>query len=606
MAQLIKDTEKSEEKKLKRIYISISIAFVAFLFTACSQHPELSVDELEAHVRYLASDSLKGRKPGTPEDQLAAAYIKENIAGKNVQFLGEDGFQTLEIVSSLELGPNNVAELNGKGLAVESDYIPYSFSENGTLNAPVVFAGYGFDISQDSLIWNGYEGVDASDKWVLILRGDPELEDSNSPFALYSTLRKKVFVAKDHGAAGVIFVNGKAFDSKDELPDLLIKDSHISAGLPVIQLKKDKADAILAAKNVTIDSLEALLNSKRDPKGFALDAILNATIDVQRIKKPTQNIVALLTGSDPVLKDEIIVIGAHYDHLGFGGPATGSRRPDTLAIHYGADDNASGVTAAMEIFEKLAANQKNIKRSILFIGFAAEEMGTLGSKYFTDHPLVDLADIKFMFNFDMVGRLQGNALSLNGTGTAVGLEDKLETYAELHGFELSMSPEGLGPSDHAPFYASDIPVLMFFTGIHDDYHTPNDIPDLLNYKGQKRVADFAYDVILDIANQQEVMAFQEAGPKERNTSRRKFKVTLGIMPDVAGAEKRGLRVDAVMPGRPAQHAGMKKNDIIIAMDGKPVKDIYEYMHRLSDFQIGQRISVEVLRGEEKVILIVEL
>ena len=220
--------------------------------------------------------------------------------------------------------------------------------------------------------------------------------------------------------------------------------------------------------------------------------------------------------------------------------------------------------------------------------------------------LVQSTSAGAMFNFDMVGRLEENALTLNGTGTAVGLEDMLQTYAELHRFNLSMSPEGLGPSDHAPFYASDIPVLMFFTGIHQDYHTPDDTADKVNYEGQKRVSDFAYDVIMDVANQEEAFVFQEAGPKERNTTRRKFKVTLGIMPDVAGAEKRGLRVDAVMPDRPAQLAGVQKNDIIIAMDGKSVKDVYEYMHRLSDFQVGQRISVQVLRGDEKVLLIVEL
>jgi Zn-dependent M28 family amino/carboxypeptidase len=214
----------------------------------------------------------------------------------------------------------------------------------------------------------------------------------------------------------------------------------------------------------------------------------------------------------------------------------------------------------MEIFNKLT-HEKGIKRSILFIGFGAEEVGTLGSKYFTENPLVDLKKIKFMVNLDMVGRLQNNALTLSGTGTAVGLEDMLRTWGELYHFDLSLSPEGLGPSDHAPFYASDIPVVMFFTGLHQDYHTPDDTAEKINYTGEKRVADFAHDVIVDVANRAEAFVFQEAGPKERNTSRRKFKVTLGIMPDVAGVEKRGLRVDAVMPDRPAHHAGMKKGDI---------------------------------------------
>ncbi len=590
---------------MKRFSYMLSLALLTILLTACSQLPQLTVDELQNDVRFLASDDLKGRKPGTPEDQIAANYIRKKITAKNVQLLGDNGFQTFEIVSSLELGDKNSALLNDAPLTVREDYMPYSFSENGSVDAPILFAGYGFDIHTDSLMWNDYADIDATGKWVMILRGDPELDNSNSAFAPFSTLRKKVFVAKDRGAAGVIFVNGQAFDAKDELADLLINDSHISVGIPVIQLKKNKADDILASHDVTVDSLEQQLNAGH-PTGFLTEATLNAVVNVDKVRKPTQNVVALLPGSDPILKDEFIIIGAHYDHLGLGGPSTGSRRPDTLAIHNGADDNASGTAAVMAIFRKLAANHEELKRSVLFIAFGAEEMGTLGSKYFTDNPLVALDKIKFMFNFDMVGRLEGNALTLNGTGTAVGLEELLKTYGELHRFDLSMSPEGLGPSDHAPFYASDIPVLMFFTGIHQDYHTPVDDADLLNYDGQKRVAEFAYDIIVDVANREESLAFQEAGPKERNTSRRAFKVTLGIMPDVAGAEKRGLRVDAVMPDRPAHLAGMQKGDVIVAMDGKPVKDVYEYMHRLSEFQVGQRISVEVLRGEEHVILIVEL
>ncbi len=589
---------------MKRFVYAISLTLLVLL-TACSQRPPLTVDELEKDVRFLASDALKGRLPGTPEDQIAARYIREKIAAKNVQLLGDNGFQTFEIVRSLELGDNNTARLDGVELVLHKDYMPYSFTENDHVEAGIVFAGYGFDINTDSLMWNDYADINAAGKWLMILRGDPELDNAASAFASYSTLRKKVFVAKDHGAAGVIFVNGGEFDARDALPDLLITDSHISVGIPVIQLVKAQADEILKAQHVTADSLEKQLNAGA-PTGFETNATLNAVVNVHKVRKPTQNVVAVLPGNDPVLKDEFIIVGAHYDHLGMGGPATGSRRPDTLAIHNGADDNASGTAVAMGVFSKLAAHPKELKRSVLFIAFGAEEMGTLGSKYFTDNPLVDLAQVKFMFNFDMVGRLENNALTLNGTGTAAGLEDMLDIYGKLHRFDLSMSPEGLGPSDHAPFYASDIPVLMFFTGIHQDYHTPADDVDLLNYEGQKRVADFAFDIILDVANQQPAFVFQEAGPKERNTSRRQFKVTLGIMPDVAGAEKRGLRVDAVIPDRPAQHAGMQKGDIIVAMHGKPVKDVYEYMHRLSEFQVGQRISVQVLRGEEQVILIVEL
>jgi len=351
--------------------------------------------------------------------------------------------------------------------------------------------------------------------------------------------------------------------------------------------------------------LEVLLNNERTPKSRETLIQLSAAVDIHWIKSETQNIIAFLPG-DPRF-DETIVIGAHYDHLGMGGPGTSSRRPDTLAIHNGADDNASGITTALELFKELTKQRSQLKRNVLFIAFGAEELGTLGSKYFVDHPLVDLESIKFMFNFDMVGRLDSlNTLILYGTGTAVGLEALIREHNASREFQLTLSPEGLGPSDHASFYAQDIPVLMFFTGVHDDYHTPDDDADQINYTGQKRVTDYAYDLVWDIINRDSTMVFQEAGPRQRQSSRRRFKVTLGIMPDVAGVEKRGMRVDAVMPDRPAYYAGMKKGDIIIAIDGKPVKDVYEYMHRLSQCQAGQRISVKVLRDDKPVILIVEL
>ncbi|MBN1561215.1 M20/M25/M40 family metallo-hydrolase [candidate division KSB1 bacterium] len=587
-----------------RFYATIIIC-IALLLSVCSQRPELTIDELQAHVRFLASDSLKGRKPGTPEDLLAAHYIRENIAVKNGQFLGDDGFQTLEIISSLQLGPNNSAVLHGQELIIETDYVPYAFSANSGADADIVCVGYGFAIHEDSLAWDDYEGMQVAGKWAMILCGDPEPDDLDSPFAAHSDLRDKVFVAKDHGAAGVIFVAGKGFDAEDALPELSMNDGHSAVALPVIHLKRKWADQTLAGHGVSVDSLEVILGAQRRPHSCATGHRLTAVIDVERLKKPTQNVVALLPGSDPVLKDEVIVIGAHYDHLGLGGPGSSSRTPDTLAIHNGADDNASGVATILELFEQLAAAEH--KRSILFIAFAAEEMGTLGAEFFIGNPLVPLEAMKFMFNFDMVGRLDStNALTLYGTGTAVGLEDLLQELVAPYQFELAMSPEGLGPSDHARFYAANIPALMFFTGLHHDYHTPADDAEKLNFVGQKRVTEFAYDVILAAANREEAFVFQEAGPKTKSASRRKLKVTLGIMPDVAAIEKRGMRVDAVTPGRPAANAGMRAGDIIIFIEGKPVQDVYEYMHRLSEFKVGQRISVEVLRGDEKVILIVEL
>jgi C-terminal processing protease CtpA/Prc len=177
---------------------------------------------------------------------------------------------------------------------------------------------------------------------------------------------------------------------------------------------------------------------------------------------------------------------------------------------------------------------------------------------------------------------------------------------DSHRLKGKFSPEGYGPSDHAPFYAADIPVLFFSAAVHQTYHTPDDDVDGLNFKGMWSIAELVYDLILDLANRSEAMVFQEAGPKTRSRMRHRLKVTLGIMPDYASSDVKGLRAQMITPGRPAAQAGMEKGDIIVAMDGKPVNDIYEYMHRLNEFRPGQRISVEVIRNEERIILIVEL
>jgi Zn-dependent M28 family amino/carboxypeptidase len=325
------------------------------------------------------------------------------------------------------------------------------------------------------------------------------------------------------------------------------------------------------------------------------------------LQKKTQNVEFMIEGSDPILKGEYIVIGAHYDHLGYGGSGSGSRRPDTNAIHYGADDNASGVSSVLEIAEKLYAYKSALKRSVLVYLFGAEEMGLLGSKHLVNNPNIELSKMKHMINLDMVGRLgEDKGLTVGGTGTAAGIEDILNKLSEGHNLNIKTSPEGYGPSDHASFYSKDVPVLFFFTGIHEDYHTPADVPGKINYEGMKSINNMVYDLVVELANLDEALAYQEAGPKTRETSRRKFKVTLGIMPDVSGSGVKGLTADAVMEGRPADLAGMKKGDVIVAMEGKPVNDIYEYMSRLSEFKPGQRISVDVMRDGEKVVLIVDL
>ncbi len=591
--------------------ILISITSLLLLHCAIPMQNEqatISEKEIYDHISYLASDELEGRKPGTPTGNLAADYIANHFNQLGLTLLGENGKQFFQVITSVTLGPNNSLKAAGiEGVAGEN-YTPTAFSSSTSLNAAVSFVGYGFMIDGDTLSWDDYAAVNVKDRWVMILRGTPENEARSSKFDKYSALRHKLLVARDHGAAGVIFVSGSKFEAEDELIDLRIERNLSQATLPVLHVKRALADQILAESSKTISDLETKLDTDLQPASLDLDIVLSATTEIIQQEVTTQNVIALLQGSDSVLKEEYIVVGAHYDHLGWGGKGSGSRRPDTTAIHNGADDNASGVAAVLEIAEKLTLGKKSPKRSILFMAFGAEEMGLLGSKFFTKNPLVDKSQIKQMFNLDMVGRLNPTkpSLTIGGTGTGRGMEDFLQQHATNREFQLSTTPDGYGPSDHAAFYVEDVPVLFFFTGITEEYHTPQDDVETINIAGEKAIADYAYDLIADLSSRKETFTFQEAGPKGPPQDGKRGKVKMGIIPDFAAANINGFLIGGVVPGGPAALAGMKTGDVMVALEGLSVMNVYDYMSRMAEVKPGQRVTVEVMRGDEKLILIVEL
>ena len=331
-------------------------------------------------------------------------------------------------------------------------------------------------------------------------------------------------------------------------------------------------------------------------------------------QRTTHNILAVLPGTDRKLRNEFIVVGSHYDHLGMGGQGSGSRRPDTLGVHPGADDNASGDAVVLELaryFKKTGS-----PRSIIFAFFGAEEQGLVGSKFFLewmkheDSRRINLPDnqkgIVAMVNLDMVGRMRNHALSVSGTGTSSGFKALAEQVAEQTHVNISCIPDGYGPSDQASFVAADIPVFFLTTGGHMEYHTPADIPSTLNYDGMQQTLAFTEELVARLASLPEAPDFINV-PSCQQMSHAKFKVTLGLMPDVTGASTTpGVRADIVVAGKPAHAAGMRSGDIIVEIDGKPVKDIQEYMERLSELQAGTTIPVKVLRGDETIILQVHL
>ena len=579
-------------------FLLLSIHLLAY-----SQNTEITVEELHQHIGYLASTELGGRLPGTENDRQAAAYIAGEFEKAGIELLGENGFQYFDVVTGVSAGDHNELIADTFEGRVKKDFIPLSFSKNTSLEADVIVVGYGFQVENDTLEWDDYENVDVSGKWVLILRGEPGDENPGSPFAPTAGLREKALTAKDNGAGGVLFVSAPSFDKDDELMRMFYDKTTADAGLPVFHIKRELADQLIG---VTIASIDDSISENMVPVSFNSGHKLFGQADVAHKKVRTMNVVGFIEGNDPVLREEIIVLGAHYDHLGMGGPGSGSREPDTIAVHNGADDNASGVAGIIEIAEKIAANRSGLKRSVVVVAFGAEEMGLIGSKYFVENPMISIDEIVAMFNFDMIGRLgDERSIAFGGTGTSLETEDLLNKYLEKHDLKGSFSSEGFGPSDHAAFYAEDIPVFFISTGAHQDYHTPQDDIEYINFEGEKDVADLSYDLIMDVANREMALTYQEAGSKTRQT-RMNFKVTLGIVPDFTSSENNGLGVGGVRADGPADKAGMQKGDRIVALDGLEVTNIYDYMARLKKLEAGQIITVDVIRDDEKIVLLVQL
>lgn len=584
---------------MKKLFILIAAISATLLLKA-----QVSENNLKTSIGYLASDSLKGRKPGTEGDSLSAFYIRAKFKEYGAIPIYDHGFQRFSVVTDIVAGKNNILKINGKDLKINEEFIPASFSSNSTFEGAVAFVGYGYNINQDSINWNDYESIDVNNKCVLLFDGKPENTEKDI-FNKYSKTRTKVLLAKDKGAKGILIISEKAEQNQ---PFKVTFDKTVSdAGIPVIYISWQTAEKILKYNKLNLSELKSTSSKNMKPVSQILKTTVYGVTDVIQIKSPTHNVVAMIEGSDATLKNEYIVIGAHYDHLGMGGKDSGSRMPDTVAVHNGADDNASGVAGIMELARLFGALPVKPKRTLIFVAFSGEEMGLLGSKQFVKEPPVSLKSIKAMFNFDMIGRakIDEPKLSVGGTGTALESDSIIKLFDINLPFKVAKSPEGYGPSDHASFYKNDIPVLFFNSGLHEDYHTPFDDVEKINFPQEVNILEFAFNLIKTYASIEKPLTFKEAGSKEEGASRG-YKVSLGIIPDVVGSGDKGLAVDGVKKGSPAEAGGIKKGDIITAINGLQVTNIYDYMTRLNTLKAGQTIDVEVLREGKKEVLKVKL
>ena len=566
---------------------------------------DISEKDIMEHIRFLSDDKRAGRYPGTRGSKDVIAYLINQLKSYGVQPAGEGSSfkQTFSILDSVKIGRNNSLKINDRPLNIEKDYIPLWFSGNSSVSAEVVFAGYGINLITDSLVWNDYKDLNVDGKWVMVMRHSPERENPHSIYAPHSDLHKKMIEARDRGAAGIIFIS--QVEDSTLIPFKYIP-GYSKSGIPAIQIDNEVADDILNSVGSSRKIIQDKMNNNLKPESFKISNIkISANVELKNIYSRAANVIGKIVSRNHKYRDEYVIIGAHFDHLGYGGPGSGSLKPDTNAIHNGANDNASGTAGLIELAHKLQNNRQLLKRSILLIGFDAEERGLLGSKYFIQNPTVEKSNIVTMINMDMIGKMKDSTVVIGGVGTSPIFEKILDSLSIDSGLKFEFNQAGYGPSDHASFYSENIPVLFFFTGDYDNnYHLPEDDWQSINLKGERQILNVIHNLVIDISRQNLKPSFTLAGPKKQQTQRNNNKIKLGIIPHYGGTID-GLKIDKIYdPNGPAARAGIRSGDIIKSINKKPVKDIYEYMKRIKDLKKGQSVSMDIKRDGRIIMLTV--
>ena len=571
---------------------------------------KITAEDLQTIVRYLASDELEGRRSGSEGNQQAARYIASLLQGYDIKPAGENDsyLQEFEFVSRIEVAPDNALLLRDKASGSYyagdpgRDFLPLNLTSDSSVKGDLVFAGYGISASDDG--YDDYEGLMVEGKVVVVLRFAPDSDGPRSKFMRHTSLRNKARIAREKGAAALLVITGPNHDEEDVLIPLRYDRIPGSSGIPAVTLKRSFLEPAFARAGHDLKTLQDSMQASLRPLSFPLPGYeVELTTGLTKITDRTANVLGILEGRDPVLKDQVVIVGAHFDHLGWGGEGSGSMQPDSLAIHNGADDNASGTAGVLEIAQKLAAERDRLKRTVVFAFFSGEELGTLGSLHYVNNPPYPLDQTAAMINMDMVGRMEGNSLTIGGSGTSPVWEPLLNRLNADSALDLSLNPDGFGPSDHASFYGRQIPVLFFFTGTHQDYHRPSDDWNTLNYEGSERIVRTVYNVLaaLDSMADRPQYARVEGSPRGAQAGdRRAFRVTLGIVPDVAGEATNGMKITSVRPGGTAERSGMKAGDVIVRMAGHDILNIYDYMGVLGDLKAGDMVEVELLRDGRRI------
>jgi hypothetical protein len=573
---------------------------------------DFSAERYVGHIRFLASPEMKGRASGSPELDKAAQYIAAQYRALGLSPApGRDFLQPFEVTTSARLGKGNHFEftLSGRSRSLDltKEFVPFNFSSSAKVSGSVVFCGYG--ITAPEYNYDDYAGLDVKGKLVLVLSHEPQEYDANSVFegkvyTDHAQFYSKAANARSHGARGVILISDRFNHKtdKDALETFGRSDGPPDAGIPYIQIKEDLVEPWFKAAGKDLLELETAIDKDLRPRSFAFPGVeVRETVDIERAVKKVNNVAAFLPGQT----DEYVIIGAHYDHLGLGEQF--SLAPSLAGtVHPGADDNASGTAGVIEL-ARYFAGQPQPKRGMLFLNFAGEELGLLGSGYYATHPELPLDKAVAMINLDMIGRVRESKIFVGGAGTGSSLRADLDQIVPRTRLKVDYSDQGgYGSSDHTSFTAKQVPVLFFFSGLHGDYHKPSDTWEKIDGPASVEVLDLVAQVAGKLNSEPERPTFVRVveKPADRTASSTApggsgYGPAFGSIPDF-NEPPTGVRFADVRDGTPAALAGLKAGDIMVKFGDQEIRNLYDFTYALRARKPGDEVVVEVLRGEQKI------
>ena len=618
----------------------------AALAAAESSDPGFVPTDSMRHVDFLARPDLGGRLTGTEGEKRATAYVAAYLESLGFQPAGENGtfFHSFGFPAGSSLTDANQFTVAGKKLQLNEDWQPLAFSKEGeTGETGIVFAGYGMQIpaSEGTAEYDSYVHLAVGGQWVMVLRDMPQniTAEQRQKMARYSSPRRKASIARDLGAKGIIFVSGPTSKVQNDLIRFDQAASQASVSIAAVSISNAVAEQIFKAADQDLKKSQQQLDDGSLHLGFPLqNAKASATVGIERKRGTGRNVIARLTaGAKADHQTPVLIVGAHIDHLGTGGGGGSLAKDDERGqVHVGADDNASGVAAMLEIAQYLAAEKKSgrlkPKRDLLVAAWSGEELGLFGSqafaedfyKLYPDAPRPAANDdetakavahahgstpdaealnsaVAAYMNLDMVGRLR-EKLVVQGIGSSPGFASEVQRRNLPVGLDLNLDKTSTRlPTDASAFVSRDVPILSAFTGAHEDYHTPRDTPDKLNYEGISDIARLFGLIARGFLTNAEAPEFKlEEGEAQQDAPRARLTAYLGTIPDYVAGDVKGLKLSGVAADGPAAKAGVRGGDIIVQLAGKKIEDIYDYTYAIEALKIGEEVKIVVQRGKKTV------